>query len=531
MYKSLVQKLKIKSTPSAASVDAPSAQPAAKSETAMTWQEVVESKINSVVSIKCVSPFNFETESRGSSQATGFIVDASNGIILTNRHVISAGPVVARAVFYNHEEVELKAIYRDPLHDFGFFKFDPALIKHTKLEAIELFPEGAIVGLDIRVIGNNAGQKVSIMSSSISRIDRNVPDLGDMSFNDSNTFYIQASANISGGSSGSPMINIAGQAVAIVSAGACKNSTDMYLPLDRVKRAFECIRTGIEVKRGTIQTTFDYRSFDQVKRLGLSDETEAKVRKEIPNGVGMLVANTVLPGGPGEVAGIEEGDILLSINGKIVTHFVPLEEFMDDNIGKTLDLSIIRGKETLDVTVDVQNLHLLEPTQMLQVGAATMTNLSFQLANYYRVPAAGVAVNWLHTILEDLSMIDVYMIKSINGKAVANIAEVVDVLKTIADSESVPIKYYNIYEHYDNVILSGTLKVSHLWHRINMYTRNDDTGLWDVEKITDLLPARDTEPANTTFPAIKNAEIAKLENVAHSMVKVKCTATVYIEGN
>lgn len=55
----------------------------------------------------------------------------------------------------------MQAIYRDPVHDFGIFQFDPKRLKHLprnadgKLNELELHPEGAKVGLDIRVVGNN----------------------------------------------------------------------------------------------------------------------------------------------------------------------------------------------------------------------------------------------------------------------------------------------------------------------------------------------------------------------------------------
>lgn len=58
----------------------------------------------------------------GGYTATGFIVDAEHGIILTNRHVVSPAPIVAQAVLTNYEEVDLKPVYRDPVHDFGFMK-------------------------------------------------------------------------------------------------------------------------------------------------------------------------------------------------------------------------------------------------------------------------------------------------------------------------------------------------------------------------------------------------------------------------
>ena len=54
--------------------------------------------------------------------ATGFVVDKRRGLILTNRHVVTTGPVVAHAVFSSMEEVDAVAWYRDPVHDFGVFK-------------------------------------------------------------------------------------------------------------------------------------------------------------------------------------------------------------------------------------------------------------------------------------------------------------------------------------------------------------------------------------------------------------------------
>jgi pro-apoptotic serine protease NMA111 len=53
-------------------------------------------------------------------QATGFVVDATRGLILTNRHVVTPGPIIAEAVFNNHEEVPVWPVYRDPVHDFGY---------------------------------------------------------------------------------------------------------------------------------------------------------------------------------------------------------------------------------------------------------------------------------------------------------------------------------------------------------------------------------------------------------------------------
>ena len=63
------------------------------------WTETLERISSGVVSIRVDSTRAFDTEWNSSSQATGFVVDAEQGLILTNRHVVTPGPVVAEAVF------------------------------------------------------------------------------------------------------------------------------------------------------------------------------------------------------------------------------------------------------------------------------------------------------------------------------------------------------------------------------------------------------------------------------------------------
>ncbi|KAJ3377906.1 hypothetical protein HDU80_003087, partial [Chytriomyces hyalinus] len=67
------------------------------------WLQTIENAVKSIVSIRFSQVSSFDTEHAETSEASGFVVDAIQGIILTNRHVACAGPFVGEAVFHDHE--------------------------------------------------------------------------------------------------------------------------------------------------------------------------------------------------------------------------------------------------------------------------------------------------------------------------------------------------------------------------------------------------------------------------------------------
>src|SRR3954469_23586492 len=85
---------------------AQAAIPQSEGESA-AWRGTLARVAESVVAIEIDQTRAFDTEWNSSAQATGFVVDAERGLILTNRHVVTPGPVTSEATFLNREEVQL----------------------------------------------------------------------------------------------------------------------------------------------------------------------------------------------------------------------------------------------------------------------------------------------------------------------------------------------------------------------------------------------------------------------------------------
>ncbi len=460
------------------------------------WEETLEQVAPSVVSIEIDQTRAFDTEWNQSSQATGFVVDAERGLILTNRHVVTPGPVVATAVFQNREEVELHAVYRDPVHDFGFYRYDPTKLSFLRPRALPLFPAGAKVGTEIRVLGNDAGEQLSILAGTLARLDRSAPEYGVGKYNDFNTFYIQAASGTSGGSSGSPVVDLRGRVVALNAGGSSGAASSFYLPLDRVQRALALLQQGDGIPRGTLQTVFGYTPYDELRRLGLREETEAEARRAAPSLTGMLVVREVQPGSPAE-GQLQVGDILVRINGSLTTTFGPLAEVLDSSVGQSIELQIERGGQVIELRLEVGDLHAITPDEYLEFGDAVVHTLSYQMARHLNSPVRGVFVANPGYALGAAGVPRGAVVTSVDGEQVSTLADFERVVSALPDGRLAAIRYFTLDD--PRGAETRVMRMDWRWFPVRHCRRDDATGYWPCRELTEPPPAARAQPARTTF--------------------------------
>ena len=500
------------------------AHQAAAVETNPTWAATLERIASSVVSINVDQTRAFDTEWNETAQATGFVVDAKRGIILTNRHVVTPGPVTAEAVFLDREVVQLYPIYRDPVHDFGFYRYDPKKLHYIQPKALALYPAGAKVGREIRVVGNNAGEQLSILAGTLARLDRQAPDYGFGKYNDFNTFYLQAASGTSGGSSGSPVIDIQGRVVALNAGGADNSASSFYLPLERVQRALQLIQQGKPVTRGTLYTVFSYTPYDELERLGLGLGIEAAVRKQFPQRTGMLVVSSVLPGTPSALA-LQPGDILLRVNGRYATTFDPLEQIIDSSVGRQIHLDLERGGQPVSVTLPVGDLTAITPSSYVQFGDAVVNTLSYQEARQLNEPPRGVFVANPGYVFGAAGIPRGAVITQVDSVPMDNLQDFTRALSRLGNGDYANIRFTTVEDPNGSEL--GSFRMDRLWYPAAHCVRDDALGTWPCTPLAAGPPPKRDPVSSTRFPKYRDPRLTAL---APSLAMVTFTMPYSVSG-
>jgi S1-C subfamily serine protease len=471
------------------------------STTKENWNDTVKLVSSGVVSIQIDVPVSFEGKWNSSGYGSGFIVDAARGIILTNRHIVTPGPVTAKAILINNEEIDLTPLYIDPVHDFGFYRYDPSQIKHLQPHQFKLSYTHPNVGQEIRIIGNDAGQKISILDGTISRLDRDAPVYGRGRYNDFNIFYIQAATASTGGSSGSPVINIQGEVVALNAGSQTKSANAFYMPLEKIKIALKKLQANEKISRGTIQTTFNAKPYAELKRLGLSNTLEKKYRDQFPKTHGLLVVKSIIPESSAS-SSLEVGDILLSINGQSIAEFSALESNINNNVGQSVNLSVLRRGEALSVLVNVNNLDDITPSAFLKFDGGVFHNLSYQQARHFNKPIKGVYVAISAGSFKQAGVPHKSVITEFNGVEVNTVEEFNQQLSLIVNGSKIHLRYFTL--NNPSTSNYALVEINRTWFEHSYCQKSFSLGYW---------------PCNQS-PSLADTDVKEDDSARHSILTI-----------
>ena len=478
------------------------------------WANTVSKAANSVVSLQLSQLRNFDDSEQGGSNATGFVVDAELGIVLTNRHVVGSGPIRLNATFQNQERVVAVPLYRDPIHDFAFVRYDPAALQYAQPTSLQLRPDKVSTGMNIRVIGSDGGEQLSILPGTIARLDREVPSYGRYGYNDFNTFYLQAASGTSGGSSGSPVIDIDGDVVALNAAANTQTASSFFLPLPRIQYALKRLQAGEAIDRGGFQTLFSQQPFRELLRLGLSEELEARVRSEDPQTNGMLTVGQVIPGGVADTI-LEPGDILVSIDGQLVTNFINLEDKLDRSIGQQLDVEIIRLGQQQSVVIGVTDLNAIAPSKLFELGDSIIQDMSIQHARAMNLPQKGVVLMRSGFVFTKGGVPQGALITEVDGQSMTNLESFIDAIARPSKDNKKRIRFIVPRREFSSEV--AQIEIGNNWFDNRLCERVDDVRFWNCESV-ELSVQQDVQGSGLL--RVPQYEDPLLNAVAPAMVRV-----------
>ncbi|MCP4360005.1 MAG: PDZ domain-containing protein [Chloroflexi bacterium] len=301
-----------------------------------------------------------------SGQGSGFVID-KEGHIVTNNHVV-VGAQKITVVFADGSDVEAEIVGTDPGSDLAVIKVD---VEATRLFPVLIGDSASLeVGQLVATIGNPFGLDGSMSTGIVAGLGRTLPGAtapGGSRFNIPN--IIQTDAAINPGNSGGPLLNLDGEVIGVNTAIQNDPSNFSFapsfggvgyaVPADILNRVVpQLIENGevatpwLGVSGGTIHS-------DVAEAMGLNRDQQ-----------GVLV-HEVLEGGPASKAGLRGsnsqvnidgfdvpigGDVIVQIDDQPVNEFEDLLSYIVTRveIGKPVELKLIRDGELIDVTVTME---------------------------------------------------------------------------------------------------------------------------------------------------------------------------------
>jgi serine protease Do len=278
------------------------------------------------------------TTRRGGSLGSGFIISA-DGYVVTNNHVIAPARNNATVesitvTLSDRKEYEARLIGRDPASDLALLK-----INATNLPFVNFGDSTRTrVGDWVVAIGNPFGLGGTVTAGIVSALHRNI---GSGAYDR----YIQTDASINQGNSGGPMFDINGNVIgintALISPTGGNVGIGFAIPAEQARPVVESLRRGQRVQRGYIGVSL--QSLDESVATALG----------IPKDRGELI-RAVTPGGAAARAGIQQGDVVVSVAGRAVTPDESLAYLIaQQQVGARVPVELIRNGRRQTVTVQI----------------------------------------------------------------------------------------------------------------------------------------------------------------------------------
>ena len=304
----------------------------------MTAAEVYAANVNSTVGITTSITTNywgFQTTS--AAAGSGFIL-TEDGYILTNYHVVENSNSITVAM-YNGDTYDATLIGYDESNDVAVLKVDAQGLSPVVLGD----SDNLNVGDSVVAIGNPLGELTfSLTAGLVSAKDREVTLSNSLTMD-----LIQTDCAINSGNSGGALFNLYGEVIGITNAKYSSSSASseasidnigFAIPIDQVRSIFESIITNGYIVKPYIGVT-------------VSDVSAESQSYGLPQGAAV---RSVTENGPAAEAGLQESDIITTVNGEAITGSNDLVKLVKAaSAGDTLELTVYRQGQTVTLTLTV----------------------------------------------------------------------------------------------------------------------------------------------------------------------------------